>query len=88
LLPRRIIWRKKAGFNAPIRAWLRRDLAEMRHELLGPSGLGARGWFDPGALEKLQEDFLTGRQDYALQLWMLMSLELWSRHFLDGRVPA
>ena len=79
LLPERIIWRKKAGFGAPVRSWLRNDLAEMLHELLGPGGLGRRGWFDPAGIERLKDDFLSGRHDYSLQIWMLLSLELWAR---------
>lgn len=78
-LPERIVWRKKAGFGAPVRSWLRNDLAEMIQELLGPRGLGRSGWFVPAGIERLKDDFLSGRRDYSLQLWMLLSLELWSR---------
>ena len=79
LLPERIIWRKKAGFGAPVRSWLRNDLSEMVQELLGPRGIAQRGWFAPAAIGQLKDDFLAGRRDYALQLWMLLSLELWAR---------
>jgi asparagine synthase (glutamine-hydrolysing) len=79
LLPERIVWRSKAGFGAPVRSWLRNDLAEMSTELLGPRGLGGRGWFEPAGIARLKQDFLSGRSDYSLQLWMLMSLELWLR---------
>jgi asparagine synthase (glutamine-hydrolysing) len=82
LLPERIVWRKKAGFGAPVRSWLRNDLAEMSNELLGPRGLGQRGWFEPAAITRLKDDFLSGHRDYSLQLWMLMSLELWLRQSL------
>jgi asparagine synthase (glutamine-hydrolysing) len=83
LLPERIVWRRKAGFGAPVRSWLRNDLAEMSDELLGPRGLGQRGWFEPAGIARLKNDFLSGRRDYSLQLWMLMSLELWSRQSLS-----
>lgn len=84
-LPRKIIWRKKAGFGAPVRSWLRGDLKEMQQELLGKNGLGKRGWFDPQAIHDLNKEFLSGKQDHALKLWMLMSLELWARQFLDEK---
>jgi len=83
VLPAPIVWRPKAGFGAPIRSWLRSELTDMREELLGPHGLGARGWFESRVIRRLKDEFLTGVSDYALQLWMLMSLELWSRRFLD-----
>lgn len=83
ILPRKIVWRRKAGFGAPIRSWLRNNLAEMCEELLGARGLGSRSWFDPGGIRQLQDAFIQGRADYSLQIWMLLSLELWSRRFLD-----
>jgi asparagine synthase (glutamine-hydrolysing) len=83
LLPDKIIWRRKAGFGAPVRSWLRTDLAEMREELLGTRALAHRGWFDPRFVAELQTDFLTGRTDHSLQIWMLMSLELWARNFVS-----
>jgi len=51
----------------------------MIEELLGPRGLGRSGWFVPAGIQRLKDDFLSGRRDYSLQLWMLLSLELWSR---------
>lgn len=85
LLPERIIWRKKAGFGAPVRSWLRNDLAEMIEELLGPQGLGRRGWFEPTGIARLKAEFISGRRDYSLQLWMLLSLELWARNLQTDR---
>lgn len=80
-LPSEIIWRKKAGFGAPIRSWLRNDLAEMREQLLGKRGLGGRDWFEPKTLQKVESDFLSGKEDNALKLWQLMSLELWAQQY-------
>lgn len=84
-LPSSIIWRKKAGFGAPIRSWLRQDLKELRHELLGKNGLNKRGWFQPEAIQCLEKEFFSGEQDHALKLWTLMSLELWARQYLDRK---
>ncbi len=80
-LPADIVWRKKAGFGAPVRSWLRVQLADMREELL--EAVVRRGWFEGRFVRSLQEAFLSGRRDYALQIWMLISLELWARRFLD-----
>jgi asparagine synthase (glutamine-hydrolysing) len=80
-LPDEIIWRKKAGFGAPVRSWLRSGLREMCAELLGPRGLASRGWFADGAIAQMQEEFAAGHRDHALRLWMLMSLELWARRY-------
>ncbi len=39
--------RKKAGFTAPIRAWLKHDLREQVEEYLGDNTIRSRGLFNP-----------------------------------------
>ncbi len=82
-LPKDIVWRKKAGFGSPVRSWLRQDLSELRSELL--SSLEKRKWFRPDAIKKIETDFLAGKEDHALRLWMLISLELWTKQFIDAK---
>jgi asparagine synthase (glutamine-hydrolysing) len=82
-LPRDIIWRRKAGFGAPIRSWLERDLAPLVDDLLSESALRRRGLFEPATVARLRADNAAGRADNSLQLYALLSLELWFRTFLD-----
>lgn len=83
IVPERLIWRTKAGFGAPVRSWLRGDLAPMRRDLF--ASLATRRWFDAAAIAAMERDFLEGREDYALQLWMLLTLELWAQRVGGGR---
>ena len=82
-LPRDIIWRRKAGFGAPIRSWLERDLAPLVDDLLSESALRRRGLFEPATVARLRADNAAGRADNSLQLYALISLELWFQTFLD-----
>jgi asparagine synthase (glutamine-hydrolysing) len=82
-LPREIIHRKKAGFSAPVRAWLVRDLREMVEELLSESNIARRGYFDYGSVRRLIDDNLSGREDNSLKVFQLLTLELWHRAFID-----
>jgi asparagine synthase (glutamine-hydrolysing) len=82
-LPREILWRRKAGFGAPVRSWLERDLAPMMDDLLSTDTLRARGLVDPAAVQKLRADNVAGVADNSLQLYALLGLELWCRTFLD-----
>jgi asparagine synthase (glutamine-hydrolysing) len=84
MLPHDVVWRPKAGFGAPIRAWLVGDLQPMLHDLLGPDAVRARGLFDPAEVARLIRANETGREDNALRLWALLTLELWYRTFVDG----
>ncbi|HEV2883784.1 MAG TPA: asparagine synthase (glutamine-hydrolyzing) [Pyrinomonadaceae bacterium] len=83
LLPHDVIWRKKAGFGAPIRSWLRGPLVPMVNELLSESVVRQRGLFQPAEVKRLIETNLSGREDYNLQVFQLLNLELWQRQFID-----
>ena len=78
-----MIWRKKAGFGAPVTAWLAGDLAPLADELLSPQTLADRGLVDPKVVERLRRENDLGIADNNLRLYALMTLELWSRTFLD-----
>lgn len=82
-LPREIIHRKKAGFSAPIRAWLVRDLREMVEDLLSESNIRRRGYFNCGEVRRLISENLSGREDNSLKIFQLLVLELWHRAFID-----
>lgn len=82
-LPREVIWRKKAGFGAPIRSWLRGPLRPMIDELLSSETIERRGLFRPAQVRKIIDANSSGREDYNLQVFQLLNLELWQRRFLD-----
>jgi len=83
-LPREIIRRKKAGFSAPVRAWLVRDLRDMVEDVLSESNIRSRGYFEYPFVRKLIDDNLSGREDNSLKVFQLLTLELWHRAFIDA----
>jgi asparagine synthase (glutamine-hydrolysing) len=83
ILPRDVIWRRKAGFGAPVRSWLVRDLAPLVADLLSEETLRRRNLIDPRAVERLWKDNVAGRSDNSLRLYALLSLELWCSTFAD-----
>lgn len=84
LLPHDAVWRKKAGFGAPIRAWLRGPLQPMVDDLLSDKRVRERGLFDPAEVRRIIDANQTGREDLNLQIFQLLTLELWMQKFLDG----
>jgi len=82
-LPREVIWRPKAGFGAPVRAWLVGELKPLVDELLSPAAVAARGLFDPAEVTRLIADNDAARADNALRIWTLLTFELWQQQFLD-----
>jgi asparagine synthase (glutamine-hydrolysing) len=86
-LPRDVIQRPKAGFGAPLRRWVRGELAELIGDVLSPARLRARGLFDPGRVVALIEQNRRGEIDAAYPIFALCCVELWCRQFLDRRHP-
>jgi asparagine synthase (glutamine-hydrolysing) len=87
VLPDEVLRQRKAGFGSPADYWLANDLREMVDDLLGPGQIAERGLFRPAAVQKLIQEQRTGRHDWSMQLWQLLTLELWQRTFLDA-VPT
>jgi asparagine synthase (glutamine-hydrolysing) len=83
VLPHDVVWRKKAGFGAPIRSWLRGALRPLVTELLSEEVIRKRGLFRPEEVKRLINVNLSGREDLNLQVFQLLTLELWQRQFMD-----
>ncbi len=83
LLPHDVVWRKKAGFGAPIRAWLRGPLRPMVEDLLSEAKIKERGLFDPKEVRRIIDANMSGREDFNLQVFQLLTFELWMQTFID-----
>jgi len=82
LLPDDIIDRPKHGFAVPLASWFRGELAGFARELLCSDRSRQRGLFKTDYIERLIQLHEGGR-NIDLQLWTLVSLELWCRRVLD-----
>ncbi|MGI6454469.1 MAG: asparagine synthase (glutamine-hydrolyzing) [bacterium] len=90
LLPDEILHRRKHGFDIPIGEWFKRELRDVIEDICSPETAKRRGLFHPRRLQQILTDHQNGKRDYNNHLWILLSLELWQRQFLDapaGSVP-
>ena len=83
-IPAEVARRPKANFAAPLRAWIRRDLAEMVDDLLSESAIRKRGLYRPEAVRRRVDDDRKGRADHGHLIWNLLNRELWFEAFIDG----
>jgi asparagine synthase (glutamine-hydrolysing) len=83
ILPAEVLRQPKAGFAAPVDYWLAHDLRTMVDDLLSPAQLRKRGMFRPEAVQRFVHEHRTGRQDWSMQLWQFLTLELWMQAFVD-----
>lgn len=82
ILPDPIIDRRKQGFAVPLAKWLRDDLATFATDVLLSPTAARRGVFNLQYVEHLLTLHNRGR-DLDLQLWTILSMELWCRRFID-----
>jgi asparagine synthase (glutamine-hydrolysing) len=87
ILPDAIIDRQKHGFAVPLAKWFRGDLSAFARDLLLSSTCRQRGFFDTRHIERLLALNARGR-DLDLQLWTILSFELWCQRFLDATPRA
>lgn len=79
-LPHDIIYRPKAGFGVPLRAWIRNDLREQVNEyVLGNHGLLSRGFLNSTLVRDMVEADRLGKMDFSQQIWQFLTLETWFR---------
>jgi asparagine synthase (glutamine-hydrolysing) len=88
VLPDEVLKQPKAGFAAPIDYWLANDLKEMTDDLLSDSRIRGRGLFRPEAVRNFIDEHRAGTQDWSMQIWQFLTLEIWMQTFLDVQTNA
>ena len=84
-LPHEIIYRPKAGFGAPLRRWIKKDLRELVSSVLTDKSIAERGLFSPLAVNKLIQDNDLGICDGAHTIFSILCIEIWCQLFIDGK---
>lgn len=85
ILPKEIIWRRKASFAAPIRSWLRRELAPVVRDVLSDRWLSDAGLFERAAVHRLIDEHQSGRVDHTYRIWTLLTFAMWHNAHLPPR---
>jgi asparagine synthase (glutamine-hydrolysing) len=84
ILPHEVLRQRKAGFAAPVDYWLAHDVRQMVDDLLSLAQVRKRGLFRPEAIQRFVHEHRSGRRDWSMQIWQLLTFELWMQVFLDG----
>jgi len=77
ILPDEIIGRRKAAFAAPVRSWLRGELAPLVRDVLSDRWLADTGLFEPAAVRRLVDEHQSARADHTYRIWTLLTFALW-----------
>ena len=87
-LPKDVVYRPKASFSAPLRAWIGNDLRELVDDVLLGGELVSSGFLRKPALARLVDDERSGWEDRSKQIWQLLTLETWCRHMRSSGVAV
>ncbi len=77
LVPQEIIRGRKQGFSIPVASWLRGDLAGFARDVLSPETIQRQGYLDAGAVTRVLDEHISGREDLSRQIWGLLNFTLW-----------
>jgi len=84
MLPEEVLQQPKAGFAAPVDYWLAHDLRPMVDDLLSESQIRKRKLFRPEVVYRYVDEHRRGAEDWSMQVWQFLTLEIWMQLFLDG----
>ncbi len=93
VLPRAVVYRKKAGMGVPLNHWFKfTALRDYAHDVLQSKRARARGYFQPRFVDALLAgkgpEHALGQYRGGELLWMLLAVELWHRVYCDGERPS
>jgi asparagine synthase (glutamine-hydrolysing) len=83
-LPAEFLWRRKQGFNAPIRQWFRSDVGDyIVQKVLAPGAMVGH-LFGREALETVVGEHKRLKRDWGNALWALVMFETWCDRYRVG----
>ncbi len=82
-LPDSIINRKKRGFLTPIDEWLKSDFAGLLADIIESQDSLSRTYLNTGFIRTMIQQHKEQKKDYQRQLFIILSLELWYKHFFN-----
>lgn len=76
-VPQNLIDRPKMGFGIPLEQWLRTDMRDWAESLLNEQLLKQQGYFDHIKVRQKWQQHLSGKHNWASQLWSILMFQSW-----------
>jgi asparagine synthase (glutamine-hydrolysing) len=68
----------------PVNEWFRGEMRGFLLDHLASQASLTRPYYNGGALDRMLEEHLKGRQNHEKLLWMLLNLEIWHRTYRNA----
>jgi asparagine synthase (glutamine-hydrolysing) len=85
-LPSELLYRKKMGFDFPVREWFRNEIREYAAAIV-VNGPATRDYLNRETVKKVWTEHQNGTRDRSPQLWMVLMLNLWAKRFAADSKP-
>lgn len=82
-LPKKVIYRSKTGFGAPVRDWILNEMNAMIEDYLSKEVIDKRKIFNFDKVQELIQNNQKGLIDASYTIWSLLAIESWMRQFYD-----
>jgi asparagine synthase (glutamine-hydrolysing) len=76
-VPKELVERPKMGFGIPLHDWLRGPLREWAESLLNEKRINEEGYFYSEPIRSMWAAHLSGKRNYAHQLWSILMFQAW-----------
>jgi asparagine synthase (glutamine-hydrolysing) len=83
VLPRELLQRRKRGFGAPIKEWLKDDSTGLLDAHVLNSPMRRREFFDYEYVARLIDEHRRGTRDWSFHLWTLLNLSAWYERWIE-----
>jgi len=87
-LPKKVIYRPKTGFGAPVREWIKTGLSQMVSEELAPEKLKKQGIFNPDEILHMIRENKMAKTDSSYSILSLLAIESWIKQFVDNKTNS
>jgi asparagine synthase (glutamine-hydrolysing) len=82
-IPKKLMDRPKMGFQIPLEHWLSCDLKKQVMHYLNAERIASQGIFNPNVVQKLKDNFFSGKKEYVLKLWYLLMFQMWYEKWME-----
>ena len=83
ILPKEVIYRKKQGFAAPIKEWLRNEWYDQVYDVIKESFFVKSNIFDVNYIDKIFYLHKNSKFNFQNEIYLLYILEIWHRKFIN-----
>lgn len=87
-VPENCLYRRKMGFSVPVAHWMAHDISDFVYDTLTSQRFTDRGLIDPGYLNLMLGQHVSGEEDHGTRLWTMLCLELWYQTYIDNNGVA